>query len=779
MWLDADATIVDTSISFEDLIKDKPESHMVFGAHRKGDCITGVSAKISGSAFLVKNSEWSKDYLGRALRAQVGADNLANTDPTCLTPTGFVSAACKISVATVQADMDRISCRDGAGFCWDCDGSNSCARHAGGTWMFGVTSSNLKLSSHSGDFLVYQNNACDNLALRCYGSGGHCGAEMSLEYMTEICKARLDMCARGPEVCRDYRGTCEAEAGKLPMTDWKNKLQVWKESQATTVRPHGFGDTPADSWEKTVVPAAGWVARCSAGHKESGSAADKLAARGSARNDAVVFLMQRLDVLGAEALRGYHIDLPTFYNAKVLKAERDSGSMLMAIRDTIETNARDAMAHGPWSVLDKTINPPSGDKHDYLSAAKWFWPNDADGSKTCDFEPKEPFSALYGNNHEKFDNSAFTSMLRNTTALAFGYYFGSKTDPQTIEFADKAASNIKVWFLNHRTRMNPHMRYAGMKCPQLFGRVGFSETESVTEEGFELITFLDGVKLLRESGSMTQSDFYALQTWVKHFQEFLKVSQAGMEECKMSNHRGVMFDAIFAACSMFCGETINMAVLAQQARLRMPVHFAEDGSLPHELDNGACEHNRLLSLQAWTTLARQTALFGVDLWAPDRRWGGRSPLCTAAGANVPFFAKNWEFCKGNKVDVDMRRWWPILVEASAHCPELTYKRPFAADVSDWGDGKGDTEDDDHWAVPPQEGHDGTGLNPYSMPKLWHPIDQVPMYWQLGMPSYVPIAPGSWDSELIDYDTPMPYVGPKVDPPHPGDPNVYAPVAPHN
>ena len=43
----------------------------------------------------------------------------------------------------------------------------------------------------------------------------------------------------------------------------------------------------------------------------------------------------------------------------------------------------------------------------------------------------------------------------------------------------------------------------------------------------------------------------------------------------------------------------------------------------------------------------------------------------------------------------------------------------------------------------------------------------------------PITPGTWDSEVLDYDTPMPYVGPKVDPPHPGDPNVYAPVAPHN
>ena len=37
-----------------------------------------------------------------------------------------------------------------------------------------------------------------------------------------------------------------------------------------------------------------------------------------------------------------------------------------------------AMSEGPFSVMDKSVTPPSGDKHDYMSQAPYFW---ADPSK--------------------------------------------------------------------------------------------------------------------------------------------------------------------------------------------------------------------------------------------------------------------------------------------------------------------------------------------------------------------------------------------------------------
>jgi hypothetical protein len=41
----------------------------------------------------------------------------------------------------------------------------------------------------------------------------------------------------------------------------------------------------------------------------------------------------------------------------------------------LKADAEKALTVGPFSVVDKSVTPSSGDKHDYLSQAPYFWPN--------------------------------------------------------------------------------------------------------------------------------------------------------------------------------------------------------------------------------------------------------------------------------------------------------------------------------------------------------------------------------------------------------------------
>ena len=43
--------------------------------------------------------------------------------------------------------------------------------------------------------------------------------------------------------------------------------------------------------------------------------------------------------------------------------------------DKIEADARKALREGTYSVTSKGVVPPSGDKHDYMSQAPYFWPD--------------------------------------------------------------------------------------------------------------------------------------------------------------------------------------------------------------------------------------------------------------------------------------------------------------------------------------------------------------------------------------------------------------------
>ena len=49
--------------------------------------------------------------------------------------------------------------------------------------------------------------------------------------------------------------------------------------------------------------------------------------------------------------------------------------MLKAALAKLEEDARKALSFGPVSVMDKGVTPPSGDKHDYMSQAPYWWPD--------------------------------------------------------------------------------------------------------------------------------------------------------------------------------------------------------------------------------------------------------------------------------------------------------------------------------------------------------------------------------------------------------------------
>jgi len=41
----------------------------------------------------------------------------------------------------------------------------------------------------------------------------------------------------------------------------------------------------------------------------------------------------------------------------------------------LQRDAQRALGEGPFSIVNKTVTPPSGDKHDYTSQAPYFWPD--------------------------------------------------------------------------------------------------------------------------------------------------------------------------------------------------------------------------------------------------------------------------------------------------------------------------------------------------------------------------------------------------------------------
>ena len=75
----------------------------------------------------------------------------------------------------------------------------------------------------------------------------------------------------------------------------------------------------------------------------------------------------------AEPLQIFILDFETLTKAKNRIQSNDS-TVIPAFNKLIR-ESDPALTSGTFSVVDKELTPPSGDKHDYMSIAPYWWPN--------------------------------------------------------------------------------------------------------------------------------------------------------------------------------------------------------------------------------------------------------------------------------------------------------------------------------------------------------------------------------------------------------------------
>ena len=136
-------------------------------------------------------------------------------------------------------------------------------------------------------------------------------------------------------------------------------------------------------------------------------------------------------------------------NVNEVKEKADSPLYAPAVK-TLLRDADKALKMTPPSVMDKTMTADSGDKHDYMSMGSYWWP-----------DPSKPDGLPYirkdGQRNpelDKLDRNKLGDMSKAVTTLGLAYYFSGDE-----KYAQKAVDFLNVWFLDAKTKMNPHLTY--------------------------------------------------------------------------------------------------------------------------------------------------------------------------------------------------------------------------------------------------------------------------------------------------------------------------------
>jgi len=280
----------------------------------------------------------------------------------------------------------------------------------------------------------------------------------------------------------------------------------------------------------------------------------------------------------------------------------DGDPTLQPALDRLRELADAALNAGPFSVMDKTLVPPSGDKHDYVSHGPYWWPDPAK-------ENGLPYIRRDGVRNpevrtDRFDRQALGDMADSVVTLALGYHLMSNE-----AYAEHAARLLRVWFLDPGTKMNPHLEYAQGIPGRTDGRgIGIIDTT-------RLVLVPDAVSLIAPSKAWNVRDQEGMVAWFDAYLEWLLTSEHGKDEDKARNNHGTWYDVQVARFAVFVGrKDVAMRVLEASKSRRIESQIEPDGRQPRELARTKSLSYSTMNLTGMFALAELGDELGVDLW---------------------------------------------------------------------------------------------------------------------------------------------------------------------
>jgi len=324
----------------------------------------------------------------------------------------------------------------------------------------------------------------------------------------------------------------------------------------------------------------------------------------------------------------------------------------------LESDAGKALQQEPLSVVTKQPTPPSGDKHDYMSQAPYFWP-----------DPQKPNGLPYirrdGERSPEInkitDHRTLDQMEAAVRTLSLAYYFRGNE-----EYAAKATQLLRAWFLDPASRMNPNLEYAQFIPGVNTGRgIGLIETRGLAD-------VVDAIGLLAGSKAWKATDQKGLEDWFSKFLQWMLESKNGREENAAKNNHGTYYDVQATSFALFLGKKDLAKLIVETAKQkRIALQIEPDGRQPLELARTKAWGYSNGNLDGLMLLARLAENLDVDLWNYQTK-DGRS-IRRALEYLYPFSVGDQKWTYQQLGGFDGRSLFPLVRRAAAHYNDEKFK----------------------------------------------------------------------------------------------------------
>lgn len=328
--------------------------------------------------------------------------------------------------------------------------------------------------------------------------------------------------------------------------------------------------------------------------------------------------------MGSAAAQPYMVDAEAA--ERVRTAVEKGDSHLKPLYDRALRDADKLLDEPDPTVVDKGVTPPSGDKHDYISMGRYWWPNP-------DTKDGLPYVRRDGHSNpelKKFDRDRLGRFSANLRRLTGAYLLAGRT-----EHARKMASMLRTWFLNERTRMNPNGTYAQM----VPGRNdGLGRPEGILDL-YSLIDAVDAAVVLERDNLLSKKEMKALRAWFSAYVDWLLTSESGKGEYAAKNNHGIAYDVQTVVYARFAGrDEVARELIETFAERRLEKQIEADGKQPRELARTTAFGYSTYNLTHMLDMCVAARTMGMDLY--DAADGA---IDRAIGYLIPFLGNQEQF----------------------------------------------------------------------------------------------------------------------------------------
>ena len=341
---------------------------------------------------------------------------------------------------------------------------------------------------------------------------------------------------------------------------------------------------------------------------------------------------------------------------EVKKKVQEKDKATLQLMDSLRKKANSLLKMKLLSVMDKAFTPVSGNKHDYMSQAPYFW---YDSSKPNGL----PYIRRDGEHNpeiKKITDRTYIGDLESATkTLSLAWYLTGEE-----KYAEKAAALLRYWFFNEATKMNPNLEYAQAIPGINNGRgIGIIETRN-------LLGIADAAGLLANSKSWTESHTKQLKDWYKQYLNWMLTSKNGNDEHKAKNNHGTWFYVQAIDFALFTGDDQKALQLVNESKKLLDSQLTKEGTFLLELARTNGLGYSTFNTTAWFQVAELAEKVGVDLWHYKTSRG--VSLQNAVDWLTPYALKEKKWTYQQIGPYNSTDFYPLLLQAADKFHDESY-----------------------------------------------------------------------------------------------------------